>query len=74
MIMNGALGVLLLILIIIAIIVFALIFWIIMLVDSIKHKYKDKDDKIIWVLVIALLGIIGAIIYYFVVKIEDKKN
>jgi hypothetical protein len=70
--MNGAIGVLLIIFLIIAIVVFSIIFWIMMLVDSIKHKYKYKDDKIIWVLVIALLGIIGAIVYYFVVKIENK--
>jgi cytochrome c oxidase assembly factor CtaG len=48
--------------------ILALVFWIYMLVDSIKRKYKDHNDKIVWVLVIVFLGIIGALVYYFVVK------
>jgi Mg2+ and Co2+ transporter CorA len=44
-----------------------------MLVDSIQRKYKNENDKVVWVIVIVLVGIIGAIIYYFVVKVNDKK-
>jgi hypothetical protein len=55
-------------LIIIAVFVLAIIFWIRMLIDSINRKYKSENDKIVWVLVIVLLGLLGAIIYYFVVK------
>lgn len=39
-----------------------------MLINAINRKYKDKTDKIVWVLVIIFLGFIGALIYYFVVK------
>ncbi|HTZ41752.1 MAG TPA: PLDc N-terminal domain-containing protein [Candidatus Omnitrophota bacterium] len=53
--------------------ILAFVFWIIMLVDAIKRNYKKSDEKIIWVLVIILTGIIGALIYYFVVKRENKK-
>ena len=53
---------------IIAVFVLAIIFWIRMLIDSINRKYKSENDKIVWVLVIVLLGLLGAIIYYFVVK------
>ena len=53
--------------------ILSLVFWILMLVDSIKKKYRHKDDKIIWVLVIVLAGVIGALIYYFVVKRKNKK-
>jgi hypothetical protein len=56
------------ILLMIAIIILGILFWIFMLVDSIKHKYRDQNDKIVWVLVIVFTGLIGAIIYYFVVK------
>jgi prolipoprotein diacylglyceryltransferase len=56
-----------------AIAILALVFWILMLVDSIKRKYKDDNDKIVWVLVIVLLGILGAIVYYFVIKKDKKK-
>lgn len=42
-----------------------LAFWIMMLVHAAKN---DIRDQAIWILVIALAGIVGAIIYYFVVK------
>jgi len=54
--------------------IFFLVFWILMLVDCVKRKFKEDSEKIIWVLVIALTGIIGALIYYFVVKNKDKKK
>jgi len=47
--------------------------WIWMLVDCIKRDFKKEDEKIIWLLVIILVQVIGAIIYYFVVKRKDKK-
>jgi prolipoprotein diacylglyceryltransferase len=46
----------------------SLVFWILMLVDSIKREYKNENEKITWILVIVLAGIIGALIYYFMVK------
>ena len=64
--MIGALFLLIFFMIIIFILLF--IFWIYMLIDAIKRKYKDENDKIVWVLVIVLIGFIGALIYYFVVK------
>ena len=66
--MFGALWLAPFILGIVAIIVLSIVFWIYMLVDSIQHKYKDSNDKVVWVLVIIFTGIIGAMIYYFVVK------
>lgn len=56
----------------IAIIVLAIIFWIKMLIDAINRKYPNENDKTVWILVIVLVGIIGAIIYYFSVKKKDK--
>jgi len=41
------------------------IFWIIMLIHVSTHEVKDKTT---WVLVVALTHIIGAVIYYFMVK------
>ena len=40
-------------------------FWIWMLVDCIKNEPEEGNDKIIWILVIALTGWIGALIYFF---------
>lgn len=49
------------------------VFWLLMLIDSVKRKYKQDNDKIIWVLVIIFTGIIGSLIYHFVVyKNEDS--
>lgn len=50
----------------------AFIFWVVMLIDIIQRDFKKHDDKIIWLLVVIFAGIIGAIIYYFIVKRHDK--
>jgi len=67
------LGILAFIFSIIAIFILAFIFWIFMIVDCAKRKFKNDSDKIVWILILVFLGIIGAIVYYFVVKREDKK-
>lgn len=59
--------------IIVVVSILAMVFWIFMLVDAAKRKFSNENDKIIWILVIVLAGIIGAIIYYFVIKVKDKK-
>lgn len=41
------------------------IFWIFMLVDCAKREF---DSKVAWILILALTGVIGAILYYFIVK------
>lgn len=61
-------------LIVLALTILIFVFWISMLIDSIKRKYKEDSDKIVWVLVIIFTGIIGALIYYFIVKTKDKKK
>jgi sterol desaturase/sphingolipid hydroxylase (fatty acid hydroxylase superfamily) len=42
------------------------IFWIWMLIDCVTKEPSTGNDKIIWVLVIVLTHLIGALIYYFV--------
>ena len=42
-------------------------FWIWTIVDAIKRNFENDNERIIWVLLIVLLGIIPSIIYYFVV-------
>ncbi|MDD5700099.1 MAG: PLDc N-terminal domain-containing protein [Candidatus Nanoarchaeia archaeon] len=53
--------------------ILSFVFWIFMLLDSVKRKYKHHDDKIVWILVIVLAGVIGALIYYFAVKRKGKR-
>ena len=49
--------------------VLAFVFWLLMVVDAIK---RDIEHKPVWILVLLLTGIIGAIIYYFAVKRKSK--
>ncbi|MFP4424371.1 MAG: PLDc N-terminal domain-containing protein [Candidatus Woesearchaeota archaeon] len=48
------------------------VFWIWMLIDAIQRDYKNENDKVLWIVVIALTGFIGALIYYFVVKHKER--
>lgn len=50
------------------------VFWILMLVDCLNRKFKENLDKIVWILVIIFTGFIGALIYYFIIKVKDKKR
>ena len=44
------------------------IFWIFMLIDVAKRNFHNDNDKIMWILIVVLTGIIGAAIYYFIVR------
>lgn len=46
-------------------------FWLWMLLDCVK---RDFDDKLVWIIIIALLGILGANIYYFAKRKKLKKE
>jgi hypothetical protein len=46
----------------------AMVFWIMMIVDVAKRQFPKPDDKTLWVLVVVLAGIVGAIIYYVIIK------
>lgn len=53
--------------------------WIWMLVDCIKREEEDfppmgDNTKLIWILIVALTGWIGAIIYFFMVKQKMSKS
>ena len=56
-----------------AAIIGSIVFWILMIVDVVKREFPKQDDKTIWILIVVLTGIIGAIIYYFMIKRKDKK-
>lgn len=57
----------------IALIVFLFIFWVLMIIDIAKKKFKNDNDKIVWILIVIFLNWIGAIIYYFVIKKRGKR-
>ena len=51
----------------------ALVFWIIMIIDVVQRKFPTDNDRLMWILIVVLTGIIGAGIYYFMIKSKDKK-
>ncbi|MDI6784815.1 MAG: PLDc N-terminal domain-containing protein [bacterium] len=46
------------------------IFWIWMLIDCVTKETDEGNSRLIWVLVIVLTHLIGALIYCFVRKIK----
>jgi len=70
---SGAFAIMLTIwLIVIVAMVLLFILWIFMIVDVSKRQFKTEADKIGWILIIVLTGYIGAIVYYFAIKRQDK--
>ena len=49
-------------------------FWVWALVDCLTKEPAKGNDKIIWILVIVLLGGLGAIIYFFVRRPQRIKE
>jgi len=43
-----------------------IVFWIRMLISAIQNKGLEETEKIVWVGVIALTQLIGALIYFFI--------
>jgi len=44
------------------------VLWIFMLIDCATRKDLKDNEKIVWVIVLALTQVIGAVIYFFAVK------
>tara|TARA_Y100000310_G_scaffold339280_1_gene431490 strand:- start:18 stop:392 length:375 start_codon:yes stop_codon:yes gene_type:complete len=61
--MPLALDIILLTVLFIFVVLAAFVFWLWMLIDVIKRH--DNIELLIWVLVIVFLGILGALIYFF---------
>lgn len=51
-----------------AIVLMILGFWFWMLTDCINKKFKHQRSMIEWFIIIIFLPVVGAIIYYFLVK------
>ncbi len=70
--LGGFVGVMLIfVLFIVLVCLAALIFWVLMLIHAISKPIKSKA---VWILILLIFGIIGAIIYYFAVKREFNKK
>ena len=51
----------------------ALVFWIKMLIDCVKRDFSNNTEKVVWIIVICLLQILGAIAYWFMVASKKAK-
>jgi hypothetical protein len=51
--------------------ILGLIFWIAMIIDCAKRKMTE-GEKVAWILILVFLHALGALIYYFAVKRQDK--
>ncbi len=49
-------------------------FWLWMIIDCVNHEKNDKDERVIWLLVILLASLPGALIYFFLRKIKRPEN
>ena len=50
--------------------ILATVFWIMMIVHAAKYDIKDKA---MWIILMVFTGLVGALIYYFVVKRKFKQ-
>jgi len=51
------------------------IFWLVMVIDIAKRDWKNDGDRAAYLVLVIFLNIIGALIYYFVVKRQlDSKS
>ena len=48
-----------------ALIAAASAFWVTALIDLLKREFPGENEKLIWVLVVVLTGLIGALIYWY---------
>jgi len=67
-------GMIFLVLLIIALAIAGFAFWIWMIIDCAKRDFKQDNEKVVWIIVVVILGAIGAAIYYFAVKLQDKNK
>ena len=49
-----------------------LAFWIWMLVDAAQNRGLDQNERVVWIVVVALLHFLGALIYFFFGRSKRK--
>ena len=50
----------------------SLAFWIWMLVDAAQNRGLDQNERVVWIIVVALLHLLGAVIYFFAGRPKRK--
>jgi len=52
----------------------SIILWLWMLIDALKRDFRKDSDKIVWIIVMLLLGVIGSLLYLFIVYLPERKK
>ena len=65
-VLPALIPIVLLVFFVLPLILLAFVFWIWMLISAIQNKGLTEGEKIAWVLVVALLHLLGAILYFFI--------
>lgn len=47
-------------------------FWVWMLIDAAQNRGLDQNERVVWIVVVALTHFIGALIYFFVGRPKRK--
>jgi len=50
------------------------VFWVWTIVDVAKRDFSNSNERLIWLLLIILLGFVPSLIYYIVVMRPDNKG
>lgn len=53
--------------------VLSLVLWIWMLVDAATRNFENDSEKIVWVIIIVLTGVVGALIYLVIGRSRGVK-
>lgn len=51
-----------------------LAFWVWMIIDCATRSFSEPNDKIVWILVIVLFYLVGAVIYFFVGRRRGERH
>ncbi len=74
MIQTLTLNIFALIIVLLTLFILIFIFRIWMIIDCAKRDFKDKNQRVVWILILIFLHLIGAIIYYFAVYTNNKHH
>lgn len=59
-------------LIILSMVLFPSIFWLWALIDVVKNEFEPEKNKLVWLLVVALLPFVGSLLYFFIGRAQKR--
>lgn len=49
------------------------VLWVLALIDILRGKFRNKNDRLIWALVVLFGNFVGAILYFFIGRTQKIK-